>query len=542
MNKSSDSDYKETTEDIQKSDIGEDSQLEYHSAEEQEYISSHLSFDQAKTLSISNLKVIELRNSGYKVKCASNQEDSHVNLESGSIISLDSLDVYGQEDSPHVSKFQNSVMLRECHEHEKCKEQETSLMYHTISEESQYKSGFLNPPKTLKAKISTEKVNFQKAESKDSYGNCENKILKQLENPSTLSQDKALETLVKPYKDCQTSWTSIFDDSVISACGYSHYKSLQNTPCRALDFSVTLPGSVVRDNQSIGEDTYLKIANATNKTCFHNMEGTCPKLETDATNTVTINQTVDVSTDFRACFTTSRATNTSSAVVSTSSNTEITMMNKKRPGRWQSEKQRSVACNTDLSYSCDCVNIQVAVTKGPGKPLSLDSLKPNGNFTNKESLLSDSSHPKQDISPKKDNFKNGDINVDFSQLKLDDKDYRNYQEISEDWFDAKENLTGLDFLGIQENEIDKDRWNHQCTLAHHLFAVTACQDADFGTLAQEHCLARFESDMEAVGEPLWCDWAKTIGSHVRSERRALLLTPSSSIMPAESVLTVQSSK
>ncbi|XP_006152012.1 receptor activity-modifying protein 1 [Tupaia chinensis] len=51
------------------------------------------------------------------------------------------------------------------------------------------------------------------------------------------------------------------------------------------------------------------------------------------------------------------------------------------------------------------------------------------------------------------------------------------------------------------------------SLAHHLFAVTACQDADFGTLAQEHCLARFESDMEAVGEPLWCDWAKTIGSY-----------------------------
>ncbi|XP_006152013.1 RNA-binding protein 44 [Tupaia chinensis] len=676
MNKSSDSDYKETTEDIQKSDIGEDSQLEYHSAEEQEYISSHLSFDQAKTLSISNLKVIELRNSGYKVKCASNQEDSHVNLESGSIISLDSLDVYGQEDSPHVSKFQNSVMLRECHEHEKCKEQETSLMYHTISEESQYKSGFLNPPKTLKAKISTEKVNFQKAESKDSYGNCENKILKQLENPSTLSQDKALETLVKPYKDCQTSWTSIFDDSVISACGYSHYKSLQNTPCRALDFSVTLPGSVVRDNQSIGEDTYLKIANATNKTCFHNMEGTCPKLETDATNTVTINQTVDVSTDFRACFTTSRATNTSSAVVSTSSNTEITMMNKKRPGRWQSEKQRSVACNTDLSYSCDCVNIQVAVTKGPGKPLSLDSLKPNGNFTNKdslelrktfditdlkkhperefqlskemeknlpsiccqkimqraikaelhllnvhyqmchrhccdifklvmedgeglnrnlsshfakkelgsallsvlgdlkvryvslkeklhkgipleelpplsiesrllstfstfifrlmkeesqvvsgagseldnhsahdvdvslslkktpsqESLLSDSSHPKQDISPKKDNFKNGDINVDFSQLKLDDKDYRNYQEISEDWFDAKENLTGLDFLGIQENEIDKDRWNHQCTLGEMKNVEPLQRDKGFLIHVGGLCPSVSESDLRSYFE------------------------------------------
>lgn len=37
------------------------------------------------------------------------------------------------------------------------------------------------------------------------------------------------------------------------------------------------------------------------------------------------------------------------------------------------------------------------------------------------SLLADNSHPKQDTSPKEDAFKNGDINVDFSQLTLDDK-------------------------------------------------------------------------------------------------------------------------
>ncbi|XP_073928213.1 receptor activity-modifying protein 1 isoform X2 [Castor canadensis] len=47
-------------------------------------------------------------------------------------------------------------------------------------------------------------------------------------------------------------------------------------------------------------------------------------------------------------------------------------------------------------------------------------------------------------------------------------------------------------------------------LAHHLFMVTACQDAHYGTLIQELCLARFKEDMEAVGRPLWCDWGKTI--------------------------------
>uniref|UniRef100_A0A8C9QG67 RNA-binding protein 44 n=1 Tax=Spermophilus dauricus TaxID=99837 RepID=A0A8C9QG67_SPEDA len=605
--------------------------------EEQKYISNHLSFDEAKTLSISNLEVVELRNSGYEVKCVSNIEDNHVKLESSSIISLDSLNVFAQEYSPHISKFQNSVMIKENHEskHEKWKEQETSLMYHT--------SGFLNPQKTLKTKIYTEKMKSQIPESKDLCGNTivENRVSQHLENPTKLPQNKALESLLQSCKGCKTSWASVFDDSVISACGYSHYKSLCN-PDPALGFSVTLPRIAVKDNQAVEKDSYLKVVSnsTTNKICSPDRKGTCPKSVSDAAScTVTVNQTVDVSTDFRACFTTSRATSARSPVVSTSSNTEITMMNKQRPGGWQNGKQTSVACNTDWSCSQDCVDTQVVLTKGSGRSLSVDGLKPDGNFLNKDSmevrktlditdlkkhperefqlskemeknlpskccqnimqraikaemhllnvhyqmchhhccdiykfimenreglnrnlpsnsakkelgsallsvlgdlkvrymnlkekiykgilleelpplsveskllsafstfasrlvkeeshdfsgadleldnqsapdvdvspalkktlsqmsLLSDSSHPTQDPTPEKDSFKNGDINVDFSQLKLDDKEYRNYREISEDWFDAKENLTGADFSGIQENQIEHDKWNPKFT-------------------------------------------------------------------------------
>ncbi|MXQ97318.1 hypothetical protein E5288_WYG003280 [Bos mutus] len=396
-------DYKKTAEDVQKPDIDEDSQQEYHSAEEQECINNHLSFDQAKTLDIPNLEVLGLRNSGCEVKCVSNLEDSHVKLESNSSISLDSVDVYGQEDSPSVSKLQNSVTLRAFHEpkYEKCKEQGTSLMLHTVLDEIILRSshlehkeseskGFLNPQKALKTKIYTHKVNPQLTESKDSIGNVivEDKMLQHLDNPGTLPQDKHLETLLQPCKDCQTS--SVFDDSVISACGYSHYESLQSTPNPALDVSITLPRSAIRGNQAVEESGSLKVANGNtiSKAHFHNMEGPCPKSKTDAADcTVTVDQTVDVSTDFRACFTASRATSARSSVVSTSSNTEITMMNKKRPSEWQSEKQRSVACNTDWSYIQDTEDPQMAMTKGPtGKSLSVDNLKPNGNVLNKDSL------------------------------------------------------------------------------------------------------------------------------------------------------------
>ncbi|XP_013363476.1 PREDICTED: RNA-binding protein 44 isoform X2 [Chinchilla lanigera] len=80
------------------------------------------------------------------------------------------------------------------------------------------------------------------------------------------------------------------------------------------------------------------------------------------------------------------------------------------------------------------------------------------------SLLSGSSHPKQDTSHKTDVLKNGGINVDFSQLKLDDKECRNDHEISEDWFDAKENMTGVDSSGTEENQINHDRRNLKFTV------------------------------------------------------------------------------
>ncbi|XP_025260507.1 receptor activity-modifying protein 1 isoform X1 [Theropithecus gelada] len=50
-------------------------------------------------------------------------------------------------------------------------------------------------------------------------------------------------------------------------------------------------------------------------------------------------------------------------------------------------------------------------------------------------------------------------------------------------------------------------------LAHHLFMATACQEANYSALLQELCLTQFQVDMEAVGETLWCDWGRTIGSY-----------------------------
>ncbi|XP_053454113.1 receptor activity-modifying protein 1 isoform X1 [Nycticebus coucang] len=50
-------------------------------------------------------------------------------------------------------------------------------------------------------------------------------------------------------------------------------------------------------------------------------------------------------------------------------------------------------------------------------------------------------------------------------------------------------------------------------LAHHIFLVTACKEAQSGVLMQEICLSRFKMRMDAIGERLWCHWGKTIRSY-----------------------------
>ncbi|XP_045152203.1 RNA-binding protein 44 [Echinops telfairi] len=48
-------------------------------------------------------------------------------------------------------------------------------------------------------------------------------------------------------------------------------------------------------------------------------------------------------------------------------------------------------------------------------------------------------------------------------MKLNDPDHRSHQDISDNWFDAKENLTGVDVSRIQGNQIEQGRWSSKVT-------------------------------------------------------------------------------
>ncbi|XP_037380169.1 RNA-binding protein 44 isoform X2 [Talpa occidentalis] len=401
----SDEKHKETAKDTPRGDLDEDSQQEYHSAEEQELRSSRLSLGQTQAVSTPRRDGVRSAESGNEVGGAGKLGGSRARAGSSCSTSLDSVDVDGQGDSPCVSEFQNCMILREYHEsvHDKCEEQEASLMYHTAfdetvlrsspleSQESQSKSDFLSPQASLKTKICTGRLKLPVPESKEFRGNAvfENKMLQDLENPSVLPQDKALKTSLQPCQDCQASYSSLFDDSVISDA-YSLYESLQSAPNQALGFSVTVPRVATRHDQAVDEEASLKAAkgNTKSEACLQSADGTCRGVRTEAAGgTVTATQAVDASTDFRACFTTSRATSASPSVVSTSSNTRITMMNKKQPGEWQSKKERSVACNTDGRRGPGNRDALAATTEGPlGESLTADNENPDGGVLHKVSL------------------------------------------------------------------------------------------------------------------------------------------------------------
>ncbi|XP_021055015.1 RNA-binding protein 44 [Mus pahari] len=351
--------------DVQKSDMDEDSQQEYHSAE-LECISAHL----AKTVSRSSLDVSELKTSSYDFKCGGNFEDNHGKLESGPSPSLESLNGFAQECSPQVSISQSSDMLQEYHEqkYEKCKEQEVGFTYHKAFDDIfQRSSSPLNHQKVPETQVYTKEMKSQTIETKDFYGNriFQNKTLQHPENATVFPQDQALETHLKA--------NDALDDSVISLCGSSQYKSLPE-PCF---FSPVIPRVAVTDYQAEVEGSCLQHVqgSATNKACSLMKEMCLTSVPDAASCVAAVQQTLGVS---------SRA-NASSSIVSASSITETKMVGQSQP-EWQSDK-RSVACNTDWSCGQQCRDSQRAAPgSDSGRPLSTGCLKPSGSSLNENSL------------------------------------------------------------------------------------------------------------------------------------------------------------
>ncbi|XP_038196088.1 RNA-binding protein 44 [Arvicola amphibius] len=355
--------------------VDDDSLQEYHSAE-QGSTSALSPFDPAKTVSKANLDVSELKTSGSGIKCVGNLEANHVKLESVPSPSLESLNVSAQQCLPHSSKSQSSDTSKGYHQlkFEKCKEQEIGLLNRKAFDDIfQRSSSPINLQKVPQTKMYAKEMKSQTAESKDFCGNrvSQNKTLQCSESPISFPQDQALGTQLKANNPHQTTGASIFDDSVISLCGSLQYKS----PPGPGFFSFELPKVAVTDTQAEVEDSCLRpVKSAADKTCSRDMQEECLKSVPDAAScSLLVQPTLDAS----------RGANARSSVLSASSSSEMPV--RRQPDEWHREKQ-SVACNTDWSCRQDCRDSQSTAPKGPGRSLSMDSLKPSGNSLNENSL------------------------------------------------------------------------------------------------------------------------------------------------------------
>ncbi|XP_039351447.1 RNA-binding protein 44 isoform X1 [Mauremys reevesii] len=366
------------------SDVDEDSQLEYHSAEEQDYSgqnTSYMPFMQIKTPRTQNSEFLELVEPLYEVICdgaiggqnpVSKLDDGSFALDYGAVDEF-----YNKAAIPELSKTsQDSISLIDykglkCETHE---EEQTEDTYHSMLAENSFESDtVVNRERAYQKSLSmSSSENQQKMEAVSSCGVAQSsqmaikKVFKMRDGHSTNSMlQKHGNTCVLPWerssvtstqisiKNADSSISCSCEESFLSAFNSDCHDCSQKTVERKPDFSFALPRIPMKDGQlSCVEVTDKYAGNSTrHQVDFPNSEIKCLTCLNNVTsnNKVTVNQTVDASSDFRACFTTSRATSANASVVSKANNTKLTMMNKIKSEEWQSETCRSIACNTDLS-------------------------------------------------------------------------------------------------------------------------------------------------------------------------------------------------
>ncbi|KAJ6665359.1 hypothetical protein lerEdw1_004408 [Lerista edwardsae] len=290
-------------------DIDDDSQLEYHSAEEQDYMDQ--SFSSRKEIVSSDF---------FQIKEVAN-ENEHAE------VAFSTLACSSVVDSSTYSEIPESSQMYKCDQHgakDNC-------------------------------------LNFEDHKREQSVS-----LIYSYHNEDSCSAEAAERSDAKPFSTCMTG----IDDEVktlalsdvaigISAINTGLWKKADHSSINALQKSQNLQGlcqertDLSHAHVSAGDAEVTDSANKDN--CIARLNNVASKNK--------VNQAVDVSSDFRACFTTSRATNVKASVVSRSQNTVITMLNKDRPEEWLNVPHRSVACNTD--WSCMSGDVEITASQIP---------------------------------------------------------------------------------------------------------------------------------------------------------------------------------
>ncbi|XP_042302552.1 RNA-binding protein 44 [Sceloporus undulatus] len=320
------------------SDLDDDSQLEYHSAEEEECVCCSSSYaQQRESLETFNDKKLPNEHKLTGGQPQFNKLEDELSNTSCSAVS----NYCSFSEKPEFSKTYQDGKGTSAHylnsDDQERDESEDSLYREKNSPESSLicKSEIDEKTKVNSLtdtawtyKMSTNRGLFKKTD------NSSTNVSQRIGNPHVLHQERTLALPVHTYSDgpdisdsCAHEQSVVLNTNEICTCKL-HGICKENFPNTELNGIASL-NNIVNKNQS------------------------------------TVNQAVDATSDFRACFTTSRATNVKASMVTRGQNTVITMMSKHRPNEWLTDSHRSVGCNTDwscMSEKVEAIDSQIAVT------------------------------------------------------------------------------------------------------------------------------------------------------------------------------------
>lgn len=366
--------------DCRQSHLGEDSQLEYLSAHEQDFDDRNSSSEfseQRETIGIETLKLID---PGHEVPGgAVTQKQNLIGVSEDC-----SASEYGVGDQtcpeatmpelPHL--LQDSLSLPDCngmnYDHQGEQTEYHSVVCGSILEShscgnrervctNRLVCGSLENGEVkdilLMDSILPPQIATSKEVSEKNDRHIHSVSMKQ-DNPLLSARERAPAVAMQFCKRAGDSDFYSCEESGMCARGTSCLD------CTAKDAETQFPVSAIppSKNPFLGVEVADKSSHG-NTSCLNSEHRETLK---NVTSDSMVNQAVDASSDFRACFTTSRSTSAQVCLSSRATNTEITMMNKSRPVGWCRKRCADVACNTDWSCgagSTEEISLQLTDTR-----------------------------------------------------------------------------------------------------------------------------------------------------------------------------------
>lgn len=323
--------------------VGEDSQLEYISANEEGFDDGDSSDElskQRKAVGIETPMAVDPVHdiAGGGAAKEQNLADSASDCCTGAEAAMPELPQVFLNTFPQDSLLVGSGTACDCKE-----EQAISLSGRAGSmvESHAYRSRERSYPNLL-AIHRSEVKDASSPNSTQSQQNhrCVHSTLVEQGSPSLSPRERTLATATQFCKSAGDSDFYSCEEPLLCMCG----ASCAYCAAKADENQCPAPEFLTIKDLCFGEEAAGKSYSA-NTTASLNLE-CCENLVNVASNSK-VNQAVDASSDFRVCFTTSRSTNTRVPLLSRAINTEITMMNKFRHTGWLGETCASVARGTD---------------------------------------------------------------------------------------------------------------------------------------------------------------------------------------------------